>query len=146
LSATKRGGEEEGALPRPPPPESSSLELAEEQLRVGVRRVSAGAARLRKRVLRERQTVEVSALVDAAVIVERRPVARRPGPEPQDGEFVVPVLRDEVRLEARPRIYERISASVKAERVHQPIETQLRREEVHEEREQIGGKDAEKDR
>ncbi len=149
MSATKRsasGDEEEGALPRPPPPETSSIELREEQLRVGVRRVAAGAARLRKRVLKERQTLEVSALVDAAVIVERRPVARRPGREPDDGEFVVPLLRDDVRLEARPRVYERVYATVATERMRQPIETQVRREQVREERESIGGEDAEKER
>jgi uncharacterized protein (TIGR02271 family) len=146
LSATKSGGEEEGALPRPLPPENSSIELHEEQLQVGVRRVAAGVARLRKRVRKETQTVEVTALIDAAVIVERRPVARRPGPEPQEGEFVVPILRDEVRLEARPRVYERVHATVATERVHQPIETQARREEVREEREQIGGRDAEEER
>jgi len=108
--------------------------------------VAAGVARLRKRVRKETQTVEVSALLDAAVIVERRPVARRPGREPQDGEFVVPILRDEVRLQARPRVYERVYATVATESVRQPIETQARREEVGEEREQIGGRDAEKER
>jgi uncharacterized protein (TIGR02271 family) len=146
LSATKSGGDEEGALLRPPPTQTSSIELHEEQLRVGVRRVAAGAARLRKRVLKERQTVEVGALMDAAVIVERRPVARRPGPEPQEGVFVVPILRDEVRLEARPRVYERVSATVATERAAQSIETEVRREEVREEREHIGGRDAEKER
>jgi uncharacterized protein (TIGR02271 family) len=146
LSATRSGGDEEGALPRPPPPERSSIELHEEQLRIGVRRVAAGAARLRKRVLKERQTLEVSALVDAAVVVERRPVARRLGPEPQEGVFVVSILRDEIRLEARPRVYERISATVATERAPQAVETEVRREEVREQREQIGGRDAEKER
>jgi uncharacterized protein (TIGR02271 family) len=140
LNAAKRSADkhgEEGARARPP--EKPMIELREERLRVGGRRVEAGGARLHKRVVSEEQTLQIPVMVDARLVIHRRAVTRKPGIEPADSEMVVPLIREEVRLERRPRVYERAGLAVDTKASERPVETELRREEVREERRRIQG-------
>lgn len=134
-SANKDG--EEGA--QAGPPEKPAIELREERLRVGARRVEAGSARLHKRVVSEEQTLQIPVMVDARLMIQRRAVTRRPGTEPAESEMVVPLIREEVRLERRPRVYERAGMVVDTKASERAVETELRREEVCEERRRTQG-------
>jgi uncharacterized protein (TIGR02271 family) len=119
-----------------------SIELQEERARVRVRRVEAGRVRLGKRIRTESRRLEVPVMIDAAVIVDRRLVERRPGPAVGEGEFVVPVFAEAVRAGVRARVYERVHATVEKEMVRESVETTVRRETLDEERESPGGPDA----
>jgi uncharacterized protein (TIGR02271 family) len=119
-----------------------SIELREERARVRVRRVEAGRVRLRKRIQSESRQLEVPVMIDAAVMVERRRVERRPGPAVGEGEFVVPVFAETVSAGVRARVYERVHATVEKETVRESVETTVRREAMDVEREPAGGPDA----
>jgi uncharacterized protein (TIGR02271 family) len=125
-----------------PPPSAQSIELREERARVRIRRVEAGRVHLGKRVRTESQSVEVPVMIDAAVVVERRPVERRPGRPVGEGEFVVPLFAETASASVRARIYERVHATVEKETVRESVETTVRRETLDEERESLGGGDA----
>ena len=122
--------------------QTPSLELREERAKVRLRTVEAGRVRLGKRVITKSQTLEVPVMVDAGVVVERRPVERRSGPPVSEGEFVVPVFAEAVSTGVRTRVYERVSATVEKETVRESVETAVRRETVEVEREPLGGGDA----
>ncbi|MBC5803363.1 MAG: YsnF/AvaK domain-containing protein [Candidatus Eremiobacteraeota bacterium] len=76
-----------------------SLQLREERLSIDKRRVASGAARIGKRVVSERQDVDVPVSHDELVI-ERRPVtgAAAGGAIGKDETITVPLSRDEVKV------------------------------------------------
>ncbi|MDQ2907903.1 MAG: YsnF/AvaK domain-containing protein [Candidatus Eremiobacteraeota bacterium] len=76
-----------------------TLQLREERLSVDKRRVASGAARIGKRVVSERQDVDVPVSHDELVI-ERRPVtgAANGGTIGKDETITVPLSRDEVKV------------------------------------------------
>jgi uncharacterized protein (TIGR02271 family) len=142
LSAAKKSADESGeeeASSRPP--QSHSIELREEQLRVDARRVEAGSARLHKRVVTEERRLEVPVMVDARLVIKRRAVARRQGTRPAASEILVPLVREEVRLERRSRVYQRARFAVETKTSEQGVEAELRREELQEERQRIQGQE-----
>jgi uncharacterized protein (TIGR02271 family) len=143
LSAAKRSGSsggDEGA-PQESPPGTPSIELREEQLGVDARRVEAGSARLHKRVVTEEQKLEIPVLVDARLVIKRRAVARRPGTQPAASEILVPLIREQISLERHPRVYQRARFAVETKTSEHGVDTELRREELREERQRIGGQE-----
>jgi uncharacterized protein (TIGR02271 family) len=128
----------------PPKPreEVAEIELREERPRIETRRVEAGRVRLRKRIRAEQRTLDVPLMVDEAVVVERRPVQSRSGREVAEGEFSVPVFLERAGAGVRRRVYERVRVSVAAETVTEPVQTTVRKEELAQEWEPGGGRDA----
>jgi uncharacterized protein (TIGR02271 family) len=141
LSAAKKDASGSGKEASSKPPESPSIELREEQLRVDARRVEAGSARLHKRVVTEEQKLEIPVMVDARLVIQRRAVARRPGTQPAAREILVPLIREEVRLERRPRVYQRARFAVETKTSEHGVEAELRREELRQERQRIQGEE-----
>lgn len=75
------------------------LQLREERLSIDKRRIASGAARISKRVVSERQDVDVPVSHDELVI-ERRPVtgSATGGTIGKDETITVPLSRDEVKV------------------------------------------------
>jgi uncharacterized protein (TIGR02271 family) len=141
LSAAKKSADESGEEASSRLPQSHSIELREEQLRVDSRRVEAGSARLHKRVVTEERRLEIPVMVDTRLVIKRRAVARRKGTQPAASEILVPLIREEVRLERRARVYQRASFAVETKTSEQGVEAEVRREELREERQRIQGQE-----
>jgi stress response protein YsnF len=90
-------------------------------------------------VVRERRNLKVPVTVETAItLTRRRPAAWRPGTLPGDSsEVVVPVFREEVRLTAVPRVYERVRLVRSVERTTEQVREDVRREELVEERKEL---------
>jgi uncharacterized protein (TIGR02271 family) len=126
----------------PPPgqPGGGEIYLHEERLEVGKRRIESSAGALRKRVLRERRSVKVPVFVETAITLSRRPPAARRVAALLDEspEVVVPLFREEVRLTAVPKVYERVRLVRTVERTTEQVREEVRREELVEERKELG--------
>ena len=139
-----RAGEPEGVPRDPLASGRSELELQKERLRVDKRRLESTVG-LRKRVVSELVTLSVPVVVDAEVRITRRPPAagRTPSRLGVAQDVVVPLMRDEVRLQSRARVYERVRLERETHRERRPLEDRVRREVVAEERRPLGDEDAE---
>ena len=135
-----RPGREGAQGPPPGQPGGGEIHLHEERLEVGTRRVESSAGALRKKVLRERRSLKVPVFVETAITLSRRPpAARRDAPLLDEGpEVVVPLFREEVRLTAVPKVYERVRLVRTVERTTEQVREDLRREELVEERKELG--------
>ena len=108
-----------------------TIQLREERLRIDKERVSTGEARVGKRVIAEKASVDVPVMHEE-LFVERRPVSgRAAGGTVGDGEtIVVPLSREEVRIEKTPVVREEVTVGQRrVEGVHHIDET-LSREEL----------------
>jgi uncharacterized protein (TIGR02271 family) len=107
------------------------LTLAEEQLAVGKREVSAGEVELRKTVDVEHVAQQIGLTRDE-VTVERRPVA--PGENVQasisEGEIRVPVMEEQLVVEKRLVPREEIIVRKRAVQEQQTVEADVRRERL----------------
>ena len=108
-------------------------------MEVDKRRAETSAGALRKRVVPERRTLKVPVTVETAItLTRRRPATWRPGTLlGADSEVVVPVFREEVRLTAVPRVYERVRLVRSVERTTEQVREDVRREELVEERKEL---------
>ena len=113
--------------------DETRIQRSEEELRVGTRRSEAKAVKVRKRIVTERQRMEVPKMREE-VTVERVPVEGRDaaalGAEIGEDEIVVPVITEEVVVEKRPVVKEEIRIRKDVVHEEEVIEADVRKEEI----------------
>ncbi len=113
--------------------DETRIQRSEEELRVGTRRSEAKAVKVRKRIVTERQRMEVPKMREE-VTVERVPVEGRDaaglGAEIGEDEIVVPVTEDEIVVEKRPVVKEEIRIRKDVVHEEEVIEADVRKEEI----------------
>ncbi len=107
------------------------VQRSEEELRAGTREREAGALNVRKRVVTERQQMEVPTRREQ-VTVERVPVAGEVAAEAEIGEdeVVIPVSEEEVVVEKRPVAKEEVRIRKDVVEETEVVEEDVRREEI----------------
>ena len=109
------------------------IQRSEEELRVGTRKSEAKAVKIRKRIVTERQRMDVPKIREE-VTVERVPVEGRDaaglGAEIGEDEIVVPVITEEVVVEKRPVVKEEIRIRKDVVHEEEVIEADVRKEEI----------------
>jgi uncharacterized protein (TIGR02271 family) len=124
------------------PGRDQTIELAEEELRVGKREVERGRAVVRTRV-EDRDEIAEAALRQEDVTVERIPVGRPVEAAPQvreeDGVLIVPVLEERLVVTTELVLKEeiRITKKSRTEMVREPVRLRSERVEV----ERLEGRD-----
>jgi len=119
-----------------------TIELAEEELRIGKREVERGRVVVRTRV-EERDEIAEAALRQEDVTVERIPVGRPVEVAPQvreeDGVLIVPVLEERLVVTTELVLKEeiRITKKSRTETVREPVRLRSERVEV----ERLEGRD-----
>jgi uncharacterized protein (TIGR02271 family) len=117
--------------------EGDTLQLKEEELVAQKRTVESGRVEVEKDVVTEHRTLDVP-VTREEVVVERRPVDRRPSDRPigEGGEEIdVTVREEEVSVEKRPVVYEEVEVGKRAVQETRQVGAEVRREvaEVHRE-------------
>ena len=107
------------------------VQRSEEELRAGTREREAGALNVRKRVVTERQQIEVPTRREE-VTVDRVPVEGEEATEAQigDDEVRVPVTEEEVVVEKRPVAKEEVRIRKDVVEDTEVVEEDVRREEI----------------
>ncbi|MDQ5828118.1 MAG: PRC and DUF2382 domain-containing protein [Chloroflexota bacterium] len=107
------------------------VQRSEEELRAGTREREAGALNVRKRVVTERQQIEVPTRREE-VTVDRVPVEGEEATEAQigDDEVRVPVTEEEVVVEKRPVAKEEVRIRKDVVEDTEVVEEDVRKEEV----------------
>jgi uncharacterized protein (TIGR02271 family) len=124
------------------PGRDQTIELAEEELRIGKREVERGRVVVRTRV-EERDEIAEVALRQEDVTVERIPVGRPVEAAPQvreeDGVLIVPVLEERLVVTTELVLKEeiRITKKSRTEMVREPVRLRSERVEV----ERLEGRD-----
>jgi uncharacterized protein (TIGR02271 family) len=113
--------------------DETRIQRSEEELRVGTRKSEAKAVRVRKRIVTERQRIDVPKTREE-VTVERVPVEARDavglGAEIGEDEIVVPVTEEEIVVEKRPVVKEEIRIRKDVVHEEEVIEADVRKEEI----------------
>jgi len=114
---------------------AARMTRAEEEMRVGTRRVQAGEVEVTKRVETERVSEPVTLEREEAV-VERRPVtgAARSDVQIGDQEIRVPITEEEAVVETRPVVKEEIVIKKRPTQTQQTVQADVRKERVDVER------------
>ena len=121
---------------------NQTIELAEEELRIGKREVERGRVVVRTRV-EERDEIAEAALRQEDVTVERvpigRPVEAAPQVREEDGVLIVPVLEERLVVTTELVLKEeiRITKKSRTEMVREPVRLRSERVEV----ERLEGRD-----
>ena len=124
------------------PDQDKTLELVEEELRVGKRTVERGRVVIRTRV-EERDEIAEAALRQENVTVERvpvgRPVEAAPAVREEDGVLIVPVLEERLVVTTELILKEEIRVTKKSrtEIVREPVRLRSERVEI----ERLEGRD-----
>jgi uncharacterized protein (TIGR02271 family) len=124
------------------PGRDQTIELAEEELRIGKREVERGRVVVRTRV-EERDEIAEAALRQEDVTVERvpigRPVEAAPQVREEDGVLIVPVLEERLVVTTELVLKEeiRITKKSRTEMVREPVRLRSERVEV----ERLEGRD-----
>ena len=124
------------------PGRDQTIELAEEELRIGKREVEHGRVVVRTRV-EERDEIAEAALRQEDVTVERVPVGRPVEAAPQvreeDGVLIVPVLEERLVVTTELVLKEeiRITKKSRTEMIREPVRLRSERVEV----ERLEGRD-----
>jgi uncharacterized protein (TIGR02271 family) len=124
------------------PGRDQTIELAEEELRVGKREVERGRVVVRTRV-EDRDEIAEAALRQEDVTVERvpigRPVEAAPQVREEDGVLIVPVLEERLVVTTELVLKEeiRITKKSRTEMVREPVRLRSERVEV----ERLEGRD-----
>ena len=113
-----------------------TVRLREEELRANKTMHETGEVELRKEVRTERQTLDVP-VTREEVVIERRPVDRKPDDRPiGEGESIrVPVREERVEVEKTPVVKEEVSIGKRAVTETERVSGTVRREEARIERE-----------
>ena len=110
-----------------------TLQLREEELAARTRSVETGRAQFGKDVVEEQRSVDVP-VTREEVVVERRPVDRRPADSPIRGSesesIDVPVREEHVEVEKRPVVYEEVEVGKRATQETRQVSDTVRREEL----------------
>ena len=119
-----------GAYTRETTDDELRVQRSEEELRAGTREREAGAINVRKRVVTERQQMEVPTRHEE-VTVDRVPVeGEATEAEIGEDEVVIPVTEEEVVVEKRPVAKEEIRIRKDVVEDTEVVEEDVRREEV----------------
>jgi uncharacterized protein (TIGR02271 family) len=118
--------------PGPSTPEQATIQLSEEQLKVGTRSVEAGGVRLRK-VVRTKTVNQPVEVAHEEIVIERVPAS-----EAHEGrqktfneqEVYIPLRRDEVVVQKETRLKEEVRARKYTRKEQQNISEQVRSEDV----------------
>lgn len=113
------------------------IQLLSEILQVHKDRVSKGEVRLRKEVVSENQTIEVP-VTREELVIERVPAEASTTPSAQigsDREVRIPLTEEQVRVEKKPTVKEEIRVGKKKVQESKQVTEQLKREELHVDRE-----------
>jgi uncharacterized protein (TIGR02271 family) len=111
------------------PSDADNLELREEELRARKERTDAGTVQIGKDIVTEHRSIDVP-VTHEEVIVERRPVDRRPADRPvgDDEEIEVELYREEVTAEKRPVVYEEVELQKRTVQDTEHVEADVQRE------------------
>jgi len=129
---TERGAQAEGK-------EEATIELREEQLKVGKRQVETGSVRLRKVVRTETINQPVD-LQREEIVVERIPAGEEDktrqaeGEDFQEQDIFIPLRREEPVIQKESRVKEKVRVSKKKQTERQDVSEQIRKEDVEIER------------
>jgi uncharacterized protein (TIGR02271 family) len=113
-------------------PEQATIQLSEEQVKIGKREVEAGGVRLRKIVRTEvvNQPVEVQR---EELVIERVPAEEAHSGRQQafkEQEVYIPLRREEVIVQKESRLREEVRARKRRQTEHQEVSEQVRKEDV----------------
>lgn len=128
--------ETEGESPRLTE-ENRRMQLREEQLVARKRSVEAGEVQLNKQVVTEQKTLNVP-LTREEVVIERRPVERRPadgGITSGEERITVPLREEQVTVDKQPVVYEEVEIGKRVTQETQQVSDTVRREELRVEHE-----------
>ena len=116
---------------RDPRDEGRKVELTEEELRARTERERTGEVEIRKEGVTEAKTLDVP-VTREEVVVERRPVERRPASGTVGaGETIeVPVHEERVEVEKQPVVYEEIDVGKRQVQDTERVSGTVRREEA----------------
>jgi uncharacterized protein (TIGR02271 family) len=108
-----------------------TLEAREEEVRVRKRPVKAGEAEVYKEVTTEHRTVDVPVKKEELVI-ERHAVGRHPASGPVGGEerVRVPLTDEQVEVEKKPVVTERVSVGKRTTEEDERVDTTVRKENI----------------
>lgn len=109
-----------------------TVQLREEELRARKTPVEAGTVSVRKDVVEEPRSLDVS-VAREEVTIDRRPVERRPSEEPvgAGGESIsVPVMEEQVSVEKRPVVTEEITIDKRQVQDTETVSATIQREEA----------------
>jgi uncharacterized protein (TIGR02271 family) len=118
--------------PGMPRKEEKTMQLSEEELKVGKRQVEAGGVRLRK-IIRTETVNQPVELKREEIVVERVPAgeARAPQQTKFEGEEVyIPLRREEVVIEKEARVREEVRVRKETQTDRQEVSEQVRKEDV----------------
>ena len=118
--------------------EERTVQLKEEELRVGKREVEAGGIRLRKIVRTERVNQPVD-LKREEIVIERVPATGEQVPGDasfQDEDIYIPLRREEAVVQKQARVREQVRVGKKTETEHQNVSEELHKEELEVEHEE----------
>jgi len=118
--------------PRDSVSDDRTLELREEELRVGKQSVEAGRVEVEKDIETERRTIDVPTMREEAVI-ERHPVDRRPasGPISDREEIEVPLREEKVTVDKQAVVYEEVEVGKRQVQDTERVSGEVRREVAH---------------
>ena len=121
------GGYEMGSSSERP----RTLEVREEELQIHKRPVTTGEVEVRKEVRTERRSVDVPVQKEELVI-ERHAVSRQPASGPVGGNETVriPLSEEQVDVEKRPVVTERVTVGKRTTEEDQRVEATLAKENV----------------
>ena len=108
-----------------------TLEAREEEVRVRKRPVQTGEAEVYKEVTTERRTIDVPVKKEELVI-ERHSVGRQAasGPVGQNESVRVPLSEEQVEVEKRPVVTERVSVGKRAVEEDETVDATIRKENI----------------
>ena len=108
-----------------------TLEAREEEVRVRKRPVQTGEAEVYKEVTTERRSVDVPVKKEELVI-ERHSVGREPasGPVGESERVRVPLSEEQVEIEKRPVVTERVSVGKRAVEEDETVDATIRKENI----------------
>jgi len=109
-----------------------TLELREEELRVGKESVETGKVGVEKDVETQRRDIDVPTMHEEAVI-ERHPVDRRPadGPISDSEEIEIPLREDRVTVDKQAVVYEEVEVGKRQVQDTERVSGEVRREVAH---------------
>jgi uncharacterized protein (TIGR02271 family) len=108
-----------------------TLEAREEDLRIRKRPVQSGEAEVYKEVRTEQRTVDVPVKKEELVI-ERHSVGRQPagGPVGENERVRVPLTEEQVEVEKKPVVTERVAVGKRAVEEDERVDATLRKENI----------------
>jgi uncharacterized protein (TIGR02271 family) len=108
-----------------------TLEAREEEVRVRKRPVQTGEAEVYKEVTTERRSFDVPVKKEELVI-ERHSVGRQPasGPVGENERVRVPLSEEQVQVEKRPVVTERVSVGKRAVEEDEQVDATIRKENI----------------